>query len=203
MYGYVSNEPLGRIDPLGLEKLTLKYDLTDDSNYDRADENKYFAGYLKNLIHVRPFVDGAGPSFSSVLESAKTKVGKYDPDGKDCNCIQLLIFVAHGSGGNISPHDQREFIQANRLGRGPKERQHVFEDQPGVKALQKFTPLLCKGGKVRFLTCRAGEDPLLQIELEKAGIPLIDLNQKDGGMAFGVPLREIEGIPFPPSKKGQ
>ena len=172
LYEYVGNNPTNQIDPLGLDKLTLKYDLTDDSNYVHADEDKSFVAYLQNLVHVRPFVSGKGKHFSSVFDNAKTKVGKYDPEGKDCNCIKLLVIVTHGSGGNISPADRSEFIQAMG-GRNQKERQLNFEAQQGVKALQKFAALLCKDGKVQFTACDAGADPRLQIQLEKAGIPVI------------------------------
>ena len=201
LYGYVGNEPLYRFDPVGLEKLTLKYDLTDDRNYDHTDDAKSFVTSAKNLVFVNLFVDGHGKSFSAVFEQAKAKVGKYDSEGKNCNCIKLLIFVTHGSGANISPYDRSEFIEPSRLGQTPKKRQDNFESQAGVQALLKFKPLLCADGKVQFTTCHAGDDGLLQPQLIKAGIPLEDLNLKDGTMVFGVPMRELEGVTFYPSKK--
>jgi hypothetical protein len=112
-------------------------------------------------------------SANTMVEIAKKRVGKYDPEGKNCNCIGLLVIAGHGGGGGelrmgeigynafsyetdlktkarLTPEAFEEYLNA-KGGSGRKEA------MLGHEILTQLASLKCKNIKVVILECNAGE----------------------------------------------
>jgi len=101
LYGFVGNDGVGRWDFLGLEQLNLQYVIFDYDNV-ASDESLR----ERNLHRIRPEKNVA--NFDEIVKDVKDKVGKYDPDGKSCNCVKNLVIWTHsaGKGGIFLGGDQ-------------------------------------------------------------------------------------------------
>lgn len=135
LYGYVGNDSIDYVDPFGLEELVLSYDLAGDG--------------------ITPFGVKRVSGLSALLSDAKSRVGK-------CDCIKLLRIGAHGYPGSINDNASPGLnITGNTFGNYERALQKpnllqiptVQQDAQNVEALKSLSNLMCKNGKVEFISC--------------------------------------------------
>ena len=146
------NDPISRIDPLGLNcKKTLTYE------------------FLSRDV-VGPFEPGNAVYVSSVAgitaDLAK-QIPKYDAGGDCCkgSCIKEIIISAHGSGaGTLTLGSLYYDIRSARYANSPIESGSIKmlknDYNAALTGLQSIAQAMqgkmCTGGTIRFLVCGAG-----------------------------------------------
>lgn len=159
LYNLTHNDSVNRYDYLGLCSSKCKSKIVFE--YLSKDEVGWFQP--ENTVYVK--------SFEDILTNLDLQVGKFDPDGDCCkgSCIEEIIISAHGTGdgtlslGNGFFFDADSAIWAGKpdesLADGPKQLKEAY-----LKAklqLEKLSKMMdskmCKGGKLRFMVCNAGQ----------------------------------------------
>ena len=172
LYVFLANDSINRVDYLGLKQFNLFYDFVPTNEY----------SFLERLN--QPFGINYVNTGQEVLENVKATVAKYDPEGKNCNCIESLTLSAHGRGpGNLPLGDilfqPNLFDFADRINRGAAQGTRLSKQQQDlvdtVSAAKAFMAELAKhpctsGLNITFVVCDAGrgdEGKQLETELKK------------------------------------
>ncbi|MEI7901622.1 MAG: RHS repeat-associated core domain-containing protein, partial [bacterium] len=153
LYGFVGNKSTIAFDKLGLEKLTLTYDMQ------RRDRTSW----LERLM--MPGNTVWSTSMTDALNSLIEKVGKFDPDGVDCNCIRMLTisghsgipgFISFGGGSFIDPksiRDRDEILK--KYENNPVYKDFIEKQNREHDFLVAVSGLMCRNGAViRFAQCQ-------------------------------------------------
>jgi hypothetical protein len=159
LYRPVSDDQVDLVDPTGLEKLSLTFDFAIPAGADVYNEPD-------DAI----FVDRS----AQVLSIARSKVGKYDPEGKSCNCISSITIAAHGGGEGVAPLGDIEYsapVYADYLAKQAlltpdqfqayvKQHSYLRDSARARAALEDLAGLKCNSGiRVTILACNAGGGP--------------------------------------------
>ena len=192
IYCVGANDIINAVDKLGLKKLSLTYDMQNKSN----------TSWLERLM--MPGNTVWASSMDEALENIREKVGKYDPDGKNCNCILKLTITGHSGLPGFISFGGANFIDPDRI-KNLEEVQRKYADNPVYKEFLKnqrrehdflvaVASMMCrKEGIIRFAQCQT-EHPETRKFLEKifgddVAIILYDLDVKwKWGLPTGVPV---------------
>jgi RHS repeat-associated protein len=150
---FVGNEPMGNVDLWGHARLSLTFEFGG-----KGDPNE-----PSDAIFAQ--------SANDMLEAAKKAVGKYDPEGKDCNCIGYLVIAGHGGGGGEIPLGNTTYSAATyetnlkmKAALPPDAYDKYLNEKSwrkdvmiGHEILAQLASLKCKSIRVVVLACNAGE----------------------------------------------
>jgi RHS repeat-associated protein len=140
LYGYVGNNPINAIDPIGLSDRVLQYDLTHDG--------------------LAPFRVARVNGLNALVNDAEKQLGPGDR-------ISVLRIGGHGYPGAI--HDgvqngvlitENTFQYYRNALKNPDllALGTVKQSYDAVMALRKLASLMAQGGKVDFIACSAFKD---------------------------------------------
>jgi RHS repeat-associated protein len=192
IYCVVANDAINAVDKLGLKKLSLTYDMQNKSN----------TSWLERLM--MPGNTVWTSSMTEALENIRKKVGKFDPDGKDCNCILKLTITGHSGIPGFISFGGANFIDPDSI-KNLEEVRRKYADNPIYKEflekqsrehdfLVAVSSLMCrKEGTIRFAQCQT-EHPETRKFLERifgddVAIVLYDLDVKwKWGLPTEVPV---------------
>jgi RHS repeat-associated protein len=157
LYGLVANNPVMKVDPLGLDKLELVFDFSTPSGAD-----------LYNEPESAILIDKA----EQLLQIAKQNIGKYDPKGKCDNCIKHLVIAAHGGGPGVLPMGDVDYsgplyedylrkkglLSPEQFEKYLKKRSYLAAVASARAILQQLAALKCEDEfRITVLACNAGE----------------------------------------------
>lgn len=195
LYGFVGNGSINAFDKLGLDKLTLTYDMQSKDN----------TSWLERLM--MPGNTEWAISMDEALKSLKAKVGKYDPGGKNCNCILKLTITGHSGvpgiislgDGMVSP-EGIESLEKTRQKYQQNERYKKLLDALSREEqfLSTIKGLMCReGASIDFAQCQT-EHPdtrkfLEQVFGDDVDVILYDLNVRwEWGKPKEVPIKDCK-----------
>lgn len=158
LYGFIGNDGVNSWDILGLERLSLLYDFSEEAHR---------AGVKDVYVSINPVYD-----WDDALSDAQSKVEKYSKEGIDpCSCIEKLTIIGHGGYGaffGTSPFRSTEgvsFSDADFLGfeaildsggYSPESIDAAFAKYPIIKYLADFSGLMCEDSEIIFVSCGIG-----------------------------------------------
>lgn len=133
LYVYVENQIRLALDWLGLAKLSLEYETSEDGK----------------------------KTMSEIMDELRKKFEKYSPDGNDpCNCLSHLRLIGHGVDGSVSlgDYDITQFwIDSYRKRKGDGSEPSKNEPTEALDMLSLAASFACKEFTIEFVTCCSGK----------------------------------------------
>lgn len=148
LYGFIGNNPVNVIDPLGLKEFNMTFDFTNPSEYNWFRRNIYESW---DKIFVRETAE--------IIRKIKSTL-----NSKTCDCIKTLNISAHGSGaGNIVLGDnwymssQNKLLEKDDTSLGGRQLAIKRQMEQMVTFLSTLGTYICKKSTVTFVICGAGD----------------------------------------------